>query len=512
MSNDKRVILCIDDDPDILSFLQIVLEAEGYEFRGAASAEEGAARSTTSRPPGPDDRGPDDGGGRRRHRVRQGVAAARERRRRSSCSARSATTLSADDRTTRRSAWRVCSRSRWPQCKQDFLANMSHEIRTPMTAILGFAELLLENLSDRENLDNAQTIKRNGEHMLRLLNDILDFSKVEAGKLDVERLECSSFTLITDVTSLMRIRADEKGISLRNRFDGPIPETIRTDPTRLRQILINIVGNAIKFTETGSVEIATRLLVDPGDDPKLRFEVIDTGIGIAEDKIETLFLPFTQADSSTTRKFGGTGLGLAISKRLVQLLGGEFSVSSTVGQGSTFSVVIPIGPLDNVRLTGGAAVRVDKEVAAKASGETDAPLLNRRVLLAEDSSDNQRLIGFILKKAGAEVTLADNGQIASDLVAAATSEDSPFDVILMDMQMPVMDGYTATRQLRNDGYSGPIIALTAHAMATDRQKCLDAGCDEYAPKPIDRQKLIAMVAAFLGQPDTVTEQLAGSDA
>jgi len=237
----------------------------------------------------------------------------------------------------------------------------------------------------------------------------------------------------------------------------------------------------------------------PGEEPQLRFDVIDTGIGIAEDQIKKLFRPFTQADNSTTRQFGGTGLGLTICKRLVELLGGTLSVSSTVGKGSTFSVTVSTGPLDKVRLIHHAVEAGVEKVDAKVADETQAPLHNCRILLVEDGPDNQRLIAYTLQKAGAEVTLADNGQIGFDLATEAMTENRSFDVILMDMQMPVLDGYAATRRLRNDGYYGPILALTAHAMSTDRQKCLDAGCDDYATKPIDRKKLISLVYHYASQ-------------
>ena len=239
------------------------------------------------------------------------------------------------------------------QAKSEFLANMSHEIRTPMTAILGFNNILLDNVTKPEDIDAARTVKENGEFLINLINDILDLSKIEAGKIEVEQISRSPHEIVAEVSSLMKVRAKAKGLPLDVHFEGPIPETIHTDPTRLRQVLINVVGNAIKFTETGSVRIVTHLLSNPGEEPKLQFDVIDTGIGIAQEQIEQLFLPFTQADGSTTRKFGGTGLGLSISNRLVELLGGEFSVSSEVGQGSKFSVTVSTGPLDNVRLIDG---------------------------------------------------------------------------------------------------------------------------------------------------------------
>ena len=247
------------------------------------------------------------------------------------------------------------------------------------------------------------------------------------------------------------------------------------------------------------------------EEPQLKFDVIDTGVGISEDKLEAIFSPFTQADNSTTRQFGGTGLGLTISKRLAALLGGEISASSTVGKGSTFSVTVDTGPLDNVRLVHNAVESVGKNVDAEVADETEAPLRNCHILLAEDGLDNQRLIGFILKKAGAEVTLADNGQIAFDMASTAMREDRPFDVILMDMQMPELDGYAATRRLREDGYSGPILALTAHAMSTDRQKCLDAGCVDYATKPIDRKKLISLVCQYFSRREPLKQSCIGTE-
>lgn len=382
------------------------------------------------------------------------------------------------------------------RAKSEFLANMSHELRTPMTAILGFTDLLLDNVKNQENIDSIHTIKENGDYLIRLVNDILDLSKIEAEKLEVEQIGCAPHKVISDVASLMEVRAKAKSLPIKVRFEGPIPETIRSDPTRLRQILINLVGNAIKFTETGSVQIVTRLRDESADEPKLQFDVIDTGIGIAESQFERLFVPFTQADGSTTRRFGGTGLGLTISRRLVELLGGEISVVSSVGKGSKFSVTVSTGPLNNVRLIHDAAESVAKEVEAETASTSHTPLVNIRVLLAEDGPDNQRLISFLLKKAGAEVAIVDNGQNAFDRATEAESDGCPFDVILMDMQMPVLDGYEATRRLREEGYARPIIALTAHAMSTDRQKCLESGCDDYATKPVDRKKLIETVASY----------------
>jgi Amt family ammonium transporter len=381
------------------------------------------------------------------------------------------------------------------QAKSEFLANMSHEIRTPMTAILGFTEVVLGNVKEQQNIDGLKTIQRNGEHLLEIINDILDLSKIESGKLDVEHIDCSPCRVLSGVASLMRVRSTAKGLPLEIEFDGPIPLRIQSDPTRLRQILINLVGNAIKFTEVGKIRVLARLLDADSDQPRMQFDVVDTGIGMSEEGIGKLFRPFSQADTSTTRKFGGTGLGLTISKRLAEMLGGGISVHSTPGEGSTFSVTVSTGPLAGVKMVDNpteAVIHIE-QVGIPTGGDVR---LDCRVLLAEDGPDNQRLISFVLKKAGADVTVAENGQVALDFALAARDEGNPFDVILMDMQMPVLDGYAATGKLREAGYSGPIIALTAHAMSSDRDKCLNAGCDEYMTKPIDRRKLIEMVASY----------------
>jgi len=379
------------------------------------------------------------------------------------------------------------------RAKSAFLANMSHEIRTPMTAILGFSEVLLASRTDQDQLEAVTTIKRNGEHLLNLINDILDLSKIEAGKLDVERIQCSPCQVLSEVVSLMRVRATAKNLSLEIEYKRPIPESIQSDSTRLRQILINLIGNAIKFTEVGGVRLVACLLDADSDEAKMQFEVVDSGIGMTEEQIGRLFNPFSQLDTSATRKYGGTGLGLTISKRLAERLGGSVTVTSTPGEGSTFTVTVTTGPLDVVRLLDNPTEAQVSTALENKPNEFNSRL-DCRVLLAEDGPDNQRLIAFLLKKAGAEVTLAENGQIAHALAQAAQDEGTPFDVILMDMQMPVMDGYDATGKLREAGYAGPIIALTAHAMNADRDKCLNAGCDDYATKPIDRKKLLATVA------------------
>jgi len=314
----------------------------------------------------------------------------------------------------------------------------------------------------------------------------------------------------------MRVRAAAKQLKLETAMDGPLPETIITDPLRLRQVLINLVGNAIKFTDQGTVRIAVRLLpglgscgaavpvaragetpapqIFPG--PQLRFDVTDTGIGMNEEQIGRLFQAFSQVDNSSTRKFGGTGLGLCISKRLAEAMGGKIEVHSTPGQGSTFSMTIDPGPLDGIRMISNTQEALRDCPPTTPPTTPDKIELSGRILLAEDGPDNQRFIAFVLKKAGAEVALAENGQLAYDETMSELARGAPFDLILMDMQMPVMDGYEATRRLRAEGYCGTIIALTANAMAEDRQKCLDAGCDDFATKPIDRQTLLSTVARW----------------
>jgi signal transduction histidine kinase/ActR/RegA family two-component response regulator len=382
--------------------------------------------------------------------------------------------------------------------KSDFLANMSHEIRTPMTAILGYADLMADPAQgETERLDCIQIIRRNASHLLTIINDILDLSKIEAGKMSVERIETSPTHIIADVASLMRGRALEKGLSFDVEYTGRIPRTIQSDPTRLRQILVNLTGNAVKFTQKGGV----RLLCGPAGAPnRIRFEVADTGIGLSPEQQSRLFSSYSQADSSTTRKFGGTGLGLSICRKLALMLGGDVRVTSTPGEGSSFSVEVDTGPLEGVELFTPAGEIRDRATPEPAPLQ-DKPLANINILLAEDGPDNQRLISFILRKAGAQVTIAENGRIA---VEKALDSAAAYAVILMDMQMPEMDGYTASSTLRARGYRTPIIALTANAMSEDRQRCLAAGCDDYASKPIDRNVLIQTILRNVALQPAVT--------
>jgi len=403
--------------------------------------------------------------------------------------------------------------------KSDFLANMSHEIRTPMTAILGFTELVGNAIeccaicpehqtcaARAQFREHIQIILRNGEHLLKLINDILDLSKIEAGKLLVERTACAPVQLVEEVVSLMRVRAIEKGLSLEASYEFPLPETILSDPARVRQILTNLAGNAVKFSTRGCVEIAVRYAADAGTgQATLAFAVKDTGIGMAPEEVERIFQPFIQADPSTTRQYGGTGLGLSISKRLAKALGGDIQVESRPGEGSTFTFMLQTELPEPVRMLESLS-----DVTVRPSLHLQsAPLvvkLRGKVLLAEDGVDNQKLISAILRMAGAEVEVVANGRLAVDKALSAKLTGTPYDAILMDIQMPEMDGYQAARRLRQSGYAGPIIALTAHAMSEDRAKCLAAGCNEYATKPVDRMGLLHLLAGLMDSSVTGQEE------
>jgi signal transduction histidine kinase/CheY-like chemotaxis protein/HPt (histidine-containing phosphotransfer) domain-containing protein len=388
--------------------------------------------------------------------------------------------------------------------KSHFLANMSHEIRTPMTAILGFSETLLDtSVPESERLDAVRTIHRNGEHLLTVINDILDTTKIEAGRMTVESLSTSVVQVVGEVASICRVKAIEKGIAVAIDFEGPVPETIQSDPTRLRQILLNLVNNAIKFTERGEVRVSIALADENTSAPSIVFKIRDTGIGMTDEQASRLFRSFTQADESMSRRFGGTGLGLVISRSLARLLGGDVTVQSQQGLGSCFTVRIASGSLEGVPMRHGVTeseciASVQRVDVGGTIVNASQYRLNLRILLVEDGPDNQRFIGALLRKAGAAVTIAENGLIAVESALAAVAQKCPFDVILMDMQMPVMDGYTASRVLRSKDYTGLIIALTAHAMTDDRQKCLQAGCDDYLTKPVNRLQMLERLTKIPG--------------
>ncbi len=384
------------------------------------------------------------------------------------------------------------------RAKSDFLANMSHEIRTPMTAILGYADLLGESQqSEEERGASIATIRRSGEHLMAILNDILDLSKIEAGRFSVKRERCNVLQVVADVVSLLRPRASALGLTLSVEFPDPIPRFILSDAQRLRQILMNLVGNSIKFTERGGVTLRFAVIKGADGAPMLRAQIMDTGIGIAPEQLAKLFRPFTQADETSTRRHGGTGLGLVISRRLAELLGGDITAESAPGAGSTFTVTVATGPIEEADLV----YQPSEALVSVEQAAQDAPVavvhLTGRVLLVEDGPDNQRLIGHHLRKAGGTVTVMENGLKGMEEALRAERAGEPYDVVLMDMQMPVMDGYTAATTLRNNGYGRPIIALTAHAMSGDAEKCLAAGCDAYATKPIDRVMLLTVCSEWV---------------
>jgi PAS domain S-box-containing protein len=379
------------------------------------------------------------------------------------------------------------------RAKSDFLANMSHEIRTPMNAILGFADLLRRGYhkNDGELRRHLNTIHSSGKHLLDLINDILDLAKVESGRLELERVPCSVHAVVREVVEILGLRAKEKNLWLRFECAGPVPETVSTDPTRVRQMITNLVGNALKFTETGGITVALGL-DESGPAPLFAIEVADTGIGIPAERLEAIFEPFTQAESSTTRRFGGTGLGLTISRKFARGLGGDIVARSVMGSGSVFRVTLDPGPLAGVRMLS------PEEATTAAEGEAlAAPAVWRfppaRVLVVDDGDANRELIRLFLEPTGLRVTGAENGQVAVDL---ATRE--PFDAILMDMEMPVMDGFTATRKLRELGVQLPIFALTANAMQGFERKVIAAGCTGYLTKPVDIDTLLLTLGELLG--------------
>jgi signal transduction histidine kinase/DNA-binding response OmpR family regulator len=379
--------------------------------------------------------------------------------------------------------------------KSAFFASISHEIRTPLTAINGFAELLLNpERTDEQRLSDARVIRRNGEHLLTLINDILDLSKIEAGKMSVERILCCPARVVGEVCSMLRHRAAEKGLELDVNFEGQIPKSIRTDPTRLRQVLINLIANAVKFTKSGSVRLTVSIKPSlAAQKPVLEIQITDTGIGISPEQQAALFQPFVQGDTSIARQYGGSGLGLAISRHFARALGGDVAVTSQAGRGSTFTVTVETGPLSD------AAIHERPEDAMEGQDTFTGPQvrITGSVLVAEDGIDNQALIAAKLKETGLKVEIAPNGQIACDKALEAITRNTPFDLILMDVQMPVMDGFTATLTLRGKGYRGPIIALTANAMDHDRTKCLNAGCNDFVTKPIQMEKLLKAIGRFL---------------
>jgi signal transduction histidine kinase/CheY-like chemotaxis protein len=378
------------------------------------------------------------------------------------------------------------------RAKSEFLANMSHELRTPMNAIMGFGQLLADDMQNEEHRAYANMITQNSSHLLTQINDLLDYSNIEAGKLDIDIQDCHIGQMLADIESVMRPVATRKNITFEVLQCDLIPETIKTDPLRLRQCLINLIDNAIKFTETGYVYMNV-MVWHCDSDLWLRFDVEDTGIGISEEKLPMIFDSFTQIDGTMARKYGGSGLGLAITKRLVQLMDGRVSVVSKLDRGSVFSLEIPTGvQWSNKKVRTWNKYFLIDEINDIHEIEKGTTMNNGKVLVVEDNPSNQKLIAILLQKMGFEVLLADDGQEAIEQCGLQT-----FDIILMDMQMPNLNGYDATRQLRSQGVKTPIIAVTANAMTGDEQKCIEVGCDGYLSKPIDRNKLNKLIEEHL---------------
>ncbi len=377
------------------------------------------------------------------------------------------------------------------RAKEEFLANMSHELRTPLTAILGYAEEL-EIRRDELSASCAEAVRvifDNGKHLMHLINDILDLSKILAGRMEIEEEEWSPFRVIAEVRSLMEVKARQKRVALNVVIDGMLPESVVGDAARVKQILINLVGNAVKFTEQGSVTLTARFEADASSG-RLIFDVEDTGIGMSEEHAERLFQRFRQADTSTTRRFGGTGLGLDISRRLAELLGGRLVLVHTeVGRGSGFRFELPVANPDDVRL-----VREPSENSRRDSGlEHTEGGLACRVLVAEDNPVNQRIVLRILERFGADVEVVGNGLDAVTAALDAERDGFPFSVVLMDMHMPQMDGVSAIRELRARGYGRPIVVLTAAVLPDEQARCREAGCDAFAAKPVDRRALFEIL-------------------
>ena len=391
------------------------------------------------------------------------------------------------------------------RAKSAFLANMSHEIRTPLTAMLGFAEILGEEDTSPQKLEHrkniTETIKKSGNHLLTIINDILDLSKIEANKMTVEKVEMSLLSLFCEVETLMLPSAAGKGVCLDVSLSSPLPDRIHGDPTRLRQVLLNLVGNSIKFTEAGRIQIKASSTCENN----VTFVVVDiedTGMGMSSEQTEKVFSPFGQGDNSMTRIHGGTGLGLSLSRRFARMMGGDVQLLYTeVGRGSCFRMQITLEPVADARWF----VSLEQYKLSLKSAELAQPpattkiRLSGRILLAEDGIDNQRLIAFHLRSAGATVETADNGRIALDMIQRQEAAGMPFDLLVSDMQMPEMDGYSLARNLREAGSKLPILALTANAMSDDELKCIDAGCDDYTTKPISKSVLLSKCEAWLGK-------------
>ncbi|ABC31622.1 Signal transduction histidine kinase [Hahella chejuensis KCTC 2396] len=386
--------------------------------------------------------------------------------------------------------------------KSEFLAHLSHELRTPLTAILGYTELLIAQNSIPDNLSHLQIVQRNGQHLLSLLNDILDISKIEAGKLEMEFVRVNLQTYLADLYSLMAVSARDKNLQLRFIADMPLPENIETDPIRLRQVLLNLIGNAIKFTEQGEIIVRVQMIKEE-EQEKIQFKVIDTGPGINQTDQKRLFQPFTQAYANSIRRSEGAGLGLAISRQLAQRLGGDIRLSSQPGKGSEFTAIVKPGPLGGVK-----RIQPDLETGgAEQAHATRKHRVQGHILVADDLQDIRHLIGHLVENAGAQVSYAENGAEAVRMVTDAAQSDTPIDLVIMDMHMPVLDGHSATRELRRRGHEIPVLALTAATMRGERERCLASGCTDHLSKPVNINQLFTLIERHLSHPQVKTPTL-----
>lgn len=375
--------------------------------------------------------------------------------------------------------------------KSQFLANLSHELRTPLTSILGYGELLLSKESNLDKIQGLRTIDRNARHLLSLLNDVLDLSKIEAGKLDLDLCAVNLQSVLADLQSLLEVQAREKGIELAFSAPGLLPETIQTDPMRLRQILLNLLGNAIKFTHEGRVDICVSTEQRETHGDVIQFQISDTGVGISADEQRRIFEPFVQSESAP--RGVGFGLGLSISSDLTRKLGGTLTCQSELGCGSTFTLRLTAGDLKSVPFRELKLVkRIDLPSIRTFSR------LQGTVLVVDDLVDIRNLLGQILGECGVEVVFAENGRQAVDKVFDNDPSFDPIDAIVMDLQMPVLDGFAALQALRSGGFRGPVIALTASAMRGERERCLQAGFTEYLGKPVDIDHLVLSLSKYLG--------------
>lgn len=378
--------------------------------------------------------------------------------------------------------------------KSDFLANMSHELRSPLSAILGYAELLHSDgdisKAPPHRVKALETILRNGNHLLEVINEVLDLSKIDSGRFRIEPVRCRPADIVEEVRDLLQVTADEKGLGLTADLDGQIPDTIESDPVRIRQILINLVTNAIKFTERGSVRIVLRLAHNDQNQPCLHFDVIDTGIGLTKSQQKDIFNRFGQADNQGRSSGLGTGLGLVISKQFAQLLGGDIELDSEPGKGSTFRLTVSTEYAGQAAIVEAPALPHAEPTSSPGYNQSSPQLGAVRVLLAEDNEDSQRLLSEFMRRAGIEAAVAPDGKTVVEMALAAESSGKPFDIVLMDRQLPLMSGVEAATKLRTRGFRKPIIGLSAGIQPHEISQMMEAGCEACEAKPISREKLI----------------------